>query len=88
MNNTRLILSDIGCQLDQLHHLLQLLSEVQEDNLEILEPIHDNALVKYFCNRNELADTLLVAVFDKLIAIKEMAIPPTQEAQSGETEKG
>lgn len=67
-------LGEISHKLDQLHDLLQIFNEMQDENAEGLRCTGAGAgAIQYYLARSEMTDSLMCAIIDKLSAIEKLA---------------
>lgn len=67
-------LQEVAHKLDQLHDLLQIFNEMQDENVMGLRCTGAGAgAIQYYLARSEMTDSLMCSIIDKLAAIEKLA---------------
>lgn len=67
-------LEEVAHKLDQLHDLLQIFNEMQDENAQGLRMEGAGVgAIQYYLARSEMTDSLMCAIIEKLAAIEKLA---------------
>lgn len=67
-------LCEVSAKLAQLHDLLQIFHEMEDENAEWLrEPGAGAGAIRCYLDRSEMTDSLMSVIVEKLAAIEELA---------------